>query len=225
MCIYWRQKTAHLTWQAIGTPKSRSLPKFHLHTMSRLEHRTFLWSQGPRRGLYQWMAITLHPTPSYILPETRQKSQHNLKLCKNNATLFWRYIACKKSQHTLKLCKNYFEGTSHAQKSGTPSSCVRTMHQLVQALPTPQTPTVLWTDVSKPAGTSLEDSTSAMGPYRRQYKSSLYSLFSLTAQLGHILVVPKHKFFVSCYKLFGRVMDTNRPRLCLFVSITGGKCV
>jgi hypothetical protein len=106
MCIYWRQKTAHPTWQAIGTIKSSSLPEFHLHTTSPFEHRTFLWSQGPRRGLYQWMAITLHPTPSYIFPETRQKSRHNLKLCQNNATLFWRYIACKKVRHTLKLCKN-----------------------------------------------------------------------------------------------------------------------
>jgi len=106
MCIYWRQKTAHPTWQVIGTPKSSSLPEFHLHTRSWFEHRTFLWSQGPRRGLYQWVAITLHPIPSYILPETRQKSQHNLKLCKNNTTLFWRYIACQKSQHTHKLCKN-----------------------------------------------------------------------------------------------------------------------
>jgi hypothetical protein len=34
------------------------------------------------------MAITLHPTLSNILPETRQKGQHNLKLCQNNATLF-----------------------------------------------------------------------------------------------------------------------------------------
>jgi hypothetical protein len=38
------------------------------------------------------------------------------------------------------------------------------MHQVVQALPTPQTPTVHWTDVSKPVGTSLENSISAMGP-------------------------------------------------------------
>jgi hypothetical protein len=209
----------------------------HLHPQVKLiakvspAHYVLVWTQDlfvvPRtqKGSIPVNGHHPAPNPSYILPQTRQKSQHNLKLCKNNATLFWRYIACKKSQHTLKLCKNYFEGTSHAQKSDTPSSCVRTMHQLVQALPTPQTPTVLWTDVSKPAGTSLEDSTSAMGPYCRQYKSTLYSLFSLTAQLGHILVVPKHNFFVSCYKRFGRVMDTNRPRLCLFVSITGGKCV
>jgi len=31
-----------------------------------------------------------------------------------------------------------------------------------------------------------------MGPYFRQYKTTLYFLFSLTAQLGHILVVSKH---------------------------------
>jgi hypothetical protein len=185
MCIYWWQKTAHPTWQAIGTPKSSSLPGFHLHTTSRFEHRTFLWSQGPRRGLYQWMAITLHPTASDILPETRQQSQHNLKLCQNNATLFWRYIACPKSQHTLKLCQSnetllwgYIacQKVTHTLKC-TPSSCVRIMHQLVQALPTPQTPTVHWTDVSKPAGTSLDDSTSAMGPYCRQYKPTLYLCF------------------------------------------------
>jgi hypothetical protein len=77
----------------------------------------------------------------------------------------------------VKIMQHYFEGTSHAKKSGTPSSCVRLMHQHVQALPTPQTPTVHWTDVSKPAGTSLEDSTSAMGPYGRQYKPTLYSFF------------------------------------------------
>jgi hypothetical protein len=88
--------------------------------------------------------------------------------------------------------QHYFEGTSHAKQSGTPSSCVRIMHELVQALPTPQTPTVHWTDVSKPAGTSLEDSTSAMGPCCRQYKTTL-SFFSVTAQLGHILVVPKQE--------------------------------
>jgi len=49
--------------------------------------------------------------------------------------------------------------------------------------------------------------------------------FSLTAQLRHILVVPKHKNFVSHYECVGRVMDTNGPRLCMLVSITGGKCV
>jgi hypothetical protein len=77
----------------------------------------------------------------------------------------------------VRVMQRYFEGTSHAKKSGTPSSCVRIMHQLVQALPTPQTPTVHWTDVSKPAGTSLDDSTSAMGPYCRQYKPTLYFYF------------------------------------------------
>jgi hypothetical protein len=70
-----------------------------------------------------------------------------------------------------------FKGTSHAKKSGTPSTCVRIVHQLVQALPTPQTPAVHWTDVSKPARTSFEDSTSAMGPYCRQYKPTLYFFF------------------------------------------------
>jgi hypothetical protein len=112
MCKYWRQKTAHPTWQAIGTPKSSSLPGFHLHTTSRFEHRTFLWSQGPRRGLYQWMAITPHPTPSDILPETRQKSQHNLKFCQNNATLFWRYIACQRVRRPsscVRIMQHYFE--------------------------------------------------------------------------------------------------------------------
>jgi hypothetical protein len=77
----------------------------------------------------------------------------------------------------VRVMQRYFEGTSPAKKSGTPSSCVRIMHQLVQALPTPQTPTVHWTDVSKPAGTSFEDSTSAMGTYRRQYKPTLYLCF------------------------------------------------
>jgi hypothetical protein len=35
------------------------------------------------------------------------------------------------------------------------------------------------------------------------------TFFSLTGQLGHILVVPKHTKIVSYYKRFGRVMDTN----------------
>jgi hypothetical protein len=71
----------------------------------------WVWTQdlfvvrGPRT-LYQCMAITLRPTPSYILSETCQKSQHDLKLCKNNATLFRRYITCQKSQHTLKSGKH-----------------------------------------------------------------------------------------------------------------------
>jgi hypothetical protein len=49
-------------------------------------HHVSVWTQdlfvvpGTQKGLYQWMAITLHPTPSYILPETRQRSQHNLKV-------------------------------------------------------------------------------------------------------------------------------------------------
>jgi hypothetical protein len=111
--------------------------------------------------------------------------------------------------------QHYFDGTSYAKKSGTPSSCVRIMHQLVYALPTPETPTVHWTDVSKPAGTSsrtvhqqwvlIADSTNPHSTF-----------FSLTAQLGHILVMPKHKRIPSYYKRFGRVMDTNRPRLWLF---------
>jgi len=62
----------------------------------------FLRSQGPRSGLYQWMAITLHPTPSFILPHTCQTRQHNLKLCK--------------------IMQHYLEGTKHAQKVSTPSS-------------------------------------------------------------------------------------------------------
>jgi hypothetical protein len=99
------------------------------------------------------------------------------------------------------------------------------MHQLVQALPPPQTPTVLWTDVSKPSGTSLEDSTISDGSLLQTVQIYPLLFFSLTAQLGHILVVPKHKKFVSYYKCFGRVMDTNRPRLCLLVSIIGRKWV
>jgi hypothetical protein len=205
MCIYWRQKTAHPTWQAIGTPKSSSLPEFHLHTRSRFEHRTFLWSQWPRRGLYQWMAITLHRTPSYILPETRQKSQHNLKLCKNNATLFWRYIACQKSQHTLKLCKNNAPtcaGLTHTSDSNsTRDRCQQAGRNF------------FW-------GQYI-----SYGSLLRTVQIYPLLFFSLTAQLGHILVVPKHKIIVSYNKRFGRVMDTNRPRLCLLVSITGGKCV
>jgi hypothetical protein len=71
----------------------------------------------------------------------------------------------------------------HAKKVSTTSSCVRIMHQLVQAFPTPHTPTVHWTDVSKPAGTSLEDSTSTMGLYCTKYK--LLSTFCATgAHLG-----------------------------------------
>jgi hypothetical protein len=101
ICVYIEgKKTAHPTWQAIGTPKSSSLPGFNLHTTSRFEHMTFLWSQGPRRGLYQWMTITLHPAPSDILPETRQKSRHNLKLCQNNATLILKvHCMAKESAH------------------------------------------------------------------------------------------------------------------------------
>jgi len=182
MCIYWRQETTHPTWQAIGTPKSSSLPGSHLHTTSRFEHRTFLWSRGPE-GVYtsEWPSRCTQPLPTYGL-KTRQKSHHNLKLRQNNATLFWRYITWQgKKVSTPSSCvrtmQHYFEGTSHAKKSGTPSSCVRIMHQLVQALPTPQTPTVHWTDVSKPAGTSLEDGTSAMGHYCRQYKPTLYFFF------------------------------------------------
>jgi len=40
-------------------------------------------SPRTQKGLHQWMAITLHPTPSYILPETCQSSQHDLKLGKH----------------------------------------------------------------------------------------------------------------------------------------------
>jgi len=185
MCIYWRQKTAHPTWQAIGTPKSNSLPEFHLHaTALGLNRGPFCGPRDPE-GVYtsEWPSPCTQPLPTYCLKHAK-KGQHNLKLCTNNATLFCRYIACQKSQHTLKLCKNDFEGTSHAQKSVRPSSCVRTMHQLVQALPTPQTPTVLWTDVSKPAGTSLEDSTLAMGPYCTQYKSTHYSFLPWLSNWG-----------------------------------------
>jgi hypothetical protein len=57
------------------------------------------------------------------------------------------------------------------------------MHQLVQALPTPRTPTVHWTDVSKPAGTFFEDSTSGMGPYCRQYKL-LSTFYGTGAHVG-----------------------------------------
>jgi len=42
-------------------------------------HHVSVWTQdlfvvpGTRRGLYQWMAITLHPTPSYIRPQNTPK--------------------------------------------------------------------------------------------------------------------------------------------------------
>ncbi len=41
-----------------------------------------------------------------------------------------------------------------------------------------------------------------MGPYCRQYKTTLYFFFSLTAQLGHILVVSKHKLVPSYYTVY-----------------------
>jgi len=197
MCIYWRQKIAHPTWQAIGTPKSSSLPGFHLHTKSRFGYRAFLWSQGPRTGLYQSMAITLHPTPSYILPETRQKSRHNLKLCKNNATLFWGYITCQKVRHALKLCKNNAPtcaGLTHTSDSNS------TLDRCQQA-----------------GRNFFRGQYISNGSLLQTVQNYPLLVFSLTAQLGHILVVPKHNFFC--------VMDTNSPRLCLLVSITGGKCV
>jgi len=95
------------------------------------------------------------------------------------------------------------------------------MHQLVQALPTPQTPTVHWTDVSKRAETSLDDCTSAMGGSLLQtVQTTVYFL----RNWGKSWWCPNTNF-VSYYKRFGRVMDTNRPRLCRLVSITGRKCV
>jgi len=222
MCIYWRQKRAHPTWQAIGTPKSSSLPGFHLHTTSRFEHRTFLWSQVPRRGLYHWMAITLHPTPSDILPETRQKIQNNLKLCQNNATLFWRYIACPKSQHTLNLCQNnatlfwgYITGQkvrhtlkwckSNATLFWGYIACQKVRHTLKLCKNNAPTCADL-TDTSDSNSTLDRCQQAGRNFFGRQYISdgSLSQtvqtypllLFSLTAQLGHILVVPKHKFCV-----------------------------
>jgi len=232
-------------------PKSSSLPGFHMHTTSRFEHRTFLWSQGPRRGLFQLMAITLHPTDSDILPETRQQSQHNLKLCQNNATLFWRYIACQKSQHTLKLCQNnailfwgYITGQkvrhtlkwckSNATLFWGYIACQKVRHTL--KLCKNNAPTCAGITHTSDSNSTLDRCQQAgRNFFGRQYISnwSLLQtvqtypllLFSLTAQLGHILVVPKHKICVSYYKRFGRVMDTNRPRLCLLVSITGGKCI
>jgi hypothetical protein len=229
ICVYIEGKKQHTpTWQAMGTPKSSSLPEFHLHTTSRFEHRTFLWSQGPRRDLYQWMAVTLHGTPSYILPETRQNSHHNLKFCQNYATLFSRYIACQKSQHTLKLCKNnatFFWGYIRCQK------VIHTLNLCKN-----NEPTCAGLTHTSDSNSTLDRCQQAGWNFvRGQYISNgsllqtvqPYPLlsFSLTAQLGHIFVVPKHKFFVSYYKRFCRVMDTNRTRLCLLVSITGGKCV
>jgi hypothetical protein len=193
-CIYWRQKTAHPTWQAIGTPKWSSLPEFHLHTTSRFERRTFLWSQGPRTGLYQWMAITLHPTPSYILHERRQRSQHNLKLCQKNATSFWRYIACQKSQHTLKLCKNnatLFWGYITCQKVRHTLKLCKNNAPTTAGLTHTSNSNSTLDRVSKPAGTSLQDSTSAMGPYRRQYKTTLYSFFRWLPNWGTAWWWPK----------------------------------
>jgi hypothetical protein len=43
-----------------------------------------------------------------------------------------------------------------------------------------------------------------MGPYCRQYKTTLYFLFSLTAQLGHIVVVSKHKLVRRYYTVYER---------------------
>jgi hypothetical protein len=89
-------------------PKSSSLPEFQwqefpLHA-TRFEHRTFCAPRDPEVAI-EW-AITLDWAPPYYTDSKGQKSQHTLKLCKNNATLFWGYIACQKVRHTLKLCKN-----------------------------------------------------------------------------------------------------------------------
>jgi hypothetical protein len=157
---------------------------------------------GPKdpEGVYtsEWPSPCTQPLPRYGLKQAK-------KVGTPSSCVRIILRVCPKVRHTL-------------------SSCVRTMDQLVQALPTPQTPTVLLTDVSKPAGTSLEDSTSAMGPYRRQYKSTLYSFFPWLPNWGTSWRCPntqKKRY----YKRFGHVIDTNRSRLCLLASNTGGKCV
>jgi len=122
MCKYWRQKTAHPTWQAIGTPKSSSLPGFH---------HVSVWTQdlfvvpGTQKGSIPVNGH--HPAPNpfrhtaWNTPKKSaqpqvatlfwryiacQMSQHTLKLCQNNAALFWGYITCQKVRHTLKWCKS-----------------------------------------------------------------------------------------------------------------------
>jgi hypothetical protein len=95
---YWRQKTAHPSWQAMGTPKSSSLPEFqwrefHLLTNG-FEHRTFLRSQDPEGSI---PVNGHHPAPNPFLHTARNMPKQS---------------AQPQVGKTLKLCKNnYFEGT------------------------------------------------------------------------------------------------------------------
>ncbi len=177
ICVYIEGKKQHAQPDKPSAPPSQAhcqdftcTPRLGLNT------GPFCGPRDPEGvSSSEWPSRCTQPLPIYGL-KTRQKSQHNLKLCQNNATLFWRYITWQGKKVStpsscVRIMQHYFEGPSHAKKSGTPSSCVRIMHQLVPALPTPQTPTVHWTDVSKPAGTSLDDSTSATGPYCRNTKN------------------------------------------------------
>ncbi len=193
------QNNATLFWRYIACQKSQ-------HTLKlRQNNATLFWGyiacQKVRHTL-KWCKSNATLFWGYI---ACHKVRHTLKWCKSNETLFWGYIACKKVRHTLKLCKNNAPTCAGLTRTSDSNSTLNRCQQ---------------------AGRNF---------FGRQYISngSLLQtvqtypllLFSLTAQLGHILVVPKHKNFVSYYKRFGRVMDTNRPRLCLLVSITGGKCI
>jgi hypothetical protein len=111
--VYWRKKQ-HTQPDKPSAPPS-SLPEFQwwefrLHTIG-FEHRTFLWSEDPEGSI---PVHGDHPAPNPLLRTARNMQNKSaqprvgktLKLCKNNATLFWRYITCQKSQHTLKFGKH-----------------------------------------------------------------------------------------------------------------------
>jgi len=198
-------------------------------------HHVLVWTQdlfvvpGTQKGS---LPVNVHhPAPkpfSDTLPETRQKSQHNLKLCQNNAALFWRYIGCRRSQHTLKVCQSnatlFLRYITSQKVRHTLKLCNNNAPTCAGLTHTSDSNSTL--DRCQQAGRNFSGGLYISNGSSLQTVQNYPLLsFSLAAQLGHILVVPKHKFFVSYYKGVGRVMDTNGPRLCLLVSITGGKYV
>jgi hypothetical protein len=174
LLVFWRQKIAHPTWQAIATPKSSSLRELLLHTTS-------VWIQdlfvvpGTQKGSIPVNGH--HPAPNPFLDTACNTPK---KSTQPQVVSEWCNIILK--VHSMP------KASAHPQveKNNVPTSAGLTH--------TSDSNSTL--DRRQQAGRNFFGGQYiSNGSLLQTVQNYPLLFFSLTAQLGHILVVPKHKFF------------------------------
>jgi hypothetical protein len=178
ICVYIEGKKQHNQPDKPSAPPSQAhCPSFTCTPRLGLNTGPFCGPRDPERVYTsEWPSPCTQPLPTYCLKQA---------------------IKVITTSSCVRIMQRYFEGTEHAKRVSTPSSCARIIlrvHHIPKSQAHPlklcknNAPTCAGLthtsdsnstlDRCQQAGrTSLDDSTSAMGPYCRQYTSTLYSFF------------------------------------------------